>query len=420
MATVKYTTKKLTFSLIWKDYCKESLGSNYPYTRKSCKWRGAQPPSCSERRRMEAALAYYAAEQEARSAAMVQDFTCECRPAAEYLLKLQDNEISISQRPAELRRARQIVCDFARYLQASHPGIFLHEIRTAVISGYYEHLHKQALAYGTMKRMTERMSFIFRRIVFRFEDSALKYTNPFERLRLADVVRKIDPTRKKILNATQLQLLLRESLISKRLNARERLQRFGIIYLLSVTGWRLGDVVTLRWEQVDLTARTMSLLHTKTAAKGIRSVIYITDFMAHVLELLRTQNATGAWREFVFGHRATGTRHFKQAAERSIQSFFEIVRSKFGLNESTCHGKLNMHAYTIHSLRGSVITHLTEADFSEVKINYLVGHAPKTIEQRHYLRLDGNPEKATRALLEHMEQLMNCHQILPEIMALLH
>lgn len=420
MATVRYTTKKLTFSVIWKDYRKESLGLNYPYTRKSCKWRGAQPPSCRERRRMEAALAYYAAEQEARSAAQVQDFSRECLPAAEYLLQLRDNEIAISQRPAELRRARQIVNGFARYLQVSYPGICLHEIKTAVVSGYYEHLRNRALAYGTIKRMTERMSFVFRRIVFRFEDSSLKYSNPFERLRLSDVVRKVDPTRKKILSADQLQRLLRESLVSKQLSARERLQRFGIIYLLSVTGWRLGDVVTLRWEQVDLGARTMSLLHTKTADKGIRSVIYITDFMAQVLELLRPESPTSAWSEYVFGRRAPGTRHFKQAGERSIQSFFEVVRKKFGLTECTCHGKLNMHAYTIHSLRGSVITHLTEADFSEVKINYLVGHAPKTIEQRHYLRLDGNPEKATRALLEYMEQLMDCHNFLPEITALCH
>lgn len=420
MATVRYTSKKLTFSLIWKDYRKESLGFNYPYTRKSCKWRGPQPPSCCERRRMEAALAYYAAEQEARSAALVQDFARECLPAAEYLLQLRDNEIAISQRPAELRRARQIVHDFARYLQERHPGICLHEIKTTVVSGYYEHLSSRALAYGTIKLMTERMSFVFRRIVFRLEDSALKYTNPFERLRLSDVVRKVDPMRRKILNAAQLHQLLRESLLSNRLNARERLQRFATIYLLSITGWRLGDVVTLRWEQVDLAARTMTLLHTKTAAKGIRSVIYITDFMFRVLELLRAEPPAGAWREYVFGLRGAGARHFKQAGERSIQSFFESVRNKFGLNESTCHGKLNMHAYTIHSLRGSVITHLTEADFSEVKINYLVGHAPKTIEQRHYLRLDGNPEKATRALLEHMEQLIDCHQFLPEISALSH
>lgn len=369
---------------------------------------------------MEAALAYYAAEQEARSAALVHEFSHECLPATEYLLQLKDNEIAISQRPAVLKRARQIVRGFALYLQACHPGIYLHEIKTAVISGYYEHLRNRELAYGTIKLMTERMSFVFRRIAFLLEDSALKYTNPFERLRLSDVVRKVDPTRKKILNAHQLQQLLRESIVSNRLNAGERLQRFAIIYLLSVTGWRLGDVVTLRWEQINLSTRTMSLLHTKTAAKGIRSVIYITDFMAFVLELLRSMSPAGAWPEFVFGFRDVKTRHFKQAAERSIQSFFEGVRSKFGLNESTCHGKLNMHAYTIHSLRGSVITHLTEADFSEVKINYLVGHAPKTIEQRHYLRLDGNPEKATRAMLEHMEQLMNCHHFLPELEAMRH
>lgn len=409
MATVKYNAKKLTFSVIWKDYGKEAHGSNYPYIRKSCKWRGPHPPSCRERRRMLATLAGLAAEQEARSAAHAHAATAGVVtpfPAVDYLLQLRDEELATTHSPAVLQRARKVVRDFTGYLCRHHPDLLLHEVSTSTVLGYYEHLRTRPLAYGTKKCICNRLSFIFRRIALKYEAGPLKYTNPFERLKLTDIVCKTEPSRKKILTIHQLRLLLRESLSGRRLSNSERLQRFSIIYLLIVTGWRLGDVVTLKWEQIDTAQRSISLLHAKTTAKGIRTTIYITDFMARLLQHLQTHAAASSRAEYVFGHRSASARNFKAAAERSVQTFFERMRHKYGLTESTCTGQLNMHAYSVHSLRGSAITHLTEADFSEVKINYLVGHAPRTIEQRHYLRLDCNPEQSTRALIEHMETLI--------------
>lgn len=408
MATVRYNAKKMTFSVIWKDYYKEVCGSSYPYTRKSCKWRGPHPPNCRELRRMQATLAGLAAEQEADSAVRAQACVKEEKAisAENYLLQLRDDELCRTPSPAAIRRARNAVKHFVAHLHKLHPGLFLHEVRTHIVLGYYEELRTLPLAYGTKMRICERLTFIFRRIMLKFEYSALHYTNPFERLKLADVVGKSEATRKKILSQEQLRMLLSESLSGKRLSNSERLQRFGIIYFLIVTGWRLGDIVTLKWEQINTEQRHISLLHAKTAARGIRTTIYITNFMAEILHQLRAHANGTAWGEYVFCHRSAATRHFKAAAERSVQTFFEKTRAKYGLTESTCTGLLNMHAYTVHSLRGSTITHLTEADFSEVKINYLVGHAPRTIEQRHYLRLDCNPEQSTRALIEHMETLI--------------
>ncbi len=411
MSTVRYCAKTRTFSVIWKDYARESSGYTYPYRRKSWKWRGTKAPTCRERRRRERELAAYALAQEIASAELAQQLRAasECRhiQAVSYLETLEVQELVISHRPGELHRARRAVAEFVAYLRRNYPQIYLHEVRTHIVGEFYLTLGNKGLAYGTLKRISERLSFVFRRIAIRFEASPVKYTNPFAQLRLSDVLKRVEPTRKKALTAQQIHAVLREALSSARLSSAEALQRFCIFYFLAVTGWRLGDVVGLRWAQVDTERRCITLQHAKTTDKNIYTTIYITSFMLDLLNMLRQLECPDIWREYVFGLRDARARHFLQAGKRSAQAFFELVRSKLRMDESCRKGRLRTHAYTIHSLRGSVITHLTEADFSEVKINYLVGHAPRTTEQRHYLSLDSDPEKSTRALLEYMEELIS-------------
>ena len=63
---------------------------------------------------------------------------------------------------------------------------------------------------------------------------------------------------------------------------------------------------------------------------------------------------------------------------------FIKVRKELNLDEYEQRGKVKTHTYTIHSFRGTVITRLTQAGYSEARINYLVGHAPRTTETKHY------------------------------------
>ena len=72
------------------------------------------------------------------------------------------------------------------------------------------------------------------------------------------------------------------------------------------------------------------------------------------------------------------------------------------LDEYEENGKTKTHIYTIHSFRNTVCTRLTQAKIQEALINYLVGHAPKTTEEKSYLALEA---KDTEKLSEYMENL---------------
>ena len=75
-------------------------------------------------------------------------------------------------------------------------------------------------------------------------------------------------------------------------------------------------------------------------------------------------------------------------------------------------GKVKTHTYTIHSFRGTVITRLTQAGYSEARINYLVGHAPRTTETKHYLSLTADD---TKELVEYMEDYCNAYDFSLEL-----
>lgn len=309
MATCNYNKKTRTFTVIWKDYAKEALGEKYPYSRKSEKWQGVKHPSASERRAVEKRLMTFAADEEYKSKDKAQYIRThgneEEITASGYLTALSDDDLTITSRQGEKREARRFINEFITWLDDKHKGIVLHKINEVITKEYYKHLQGRGIAYGSIQKHITRLSYIFKQVIRKYEDSPLKYKNPFATLRLDEVITKTAPTKRKPYTDLQLQDFLHYSITSKKLNKWQILQRFSIFYFLTVTGWRISDILSLTWQQVDLQKGIIKLTHSKTQKDGIKTELYITDLMNEILTalyLMRSE-ATKENRDYIFSLR---------------------------------------------------------------------------------------------------------------------
>ena len=66
-----------------------------------------------------------------------------------------------------------------------------------------------------------------------------------------------------------------------------------------------------------------------------------------------------------------------------------------------------MHTHTIHSIRGSFITHMSPPRYDEKLVNYIVGHQLVDVNDTNYKRYDSDPEFYTREIIETMEGLVD-------------
>lgn len=405
MASISYNKKTRTFTAVWKDYAKEALGERYPYGRKSEKWQGVKHPSAKEKREIEKRLMTFAADEEHKSKAKADYIRIHGKDdeitATGYLSNLQDGEISRTNRQGEKKEARRIIKAFVTWLDDKHKGIALHKINEVIATQFYKHLEKKGITSGSMQKYKTRLSFLFKRVIRKYEESPLKYKNPFSTLSLDDAIPPQAPHKRKPYEETHLQDFLHYSKTSKKLDKWQILQRFAIFYFLTVTGWRISDILGLSWQQVDLHKGIIKLTHSKTKDRDLKTDLFITDLMNEILTALHLMKdeAPNEYKRFVFSMRKGGS---PRAWYNSIKTHFDDTRAKLKLDEYEQKGKVKTFSYTIHSFRHTVITRLTQAGYQEAKINYLVGHAPKTTEEKTYLTLEA---KDTKDLIEHMENL---------------
>lgn len=414
MATFTYNKKTRTFTVIWKDHAKEALGVKYPYGRKSKKWLGDKAPSASEKRAIEKELLKYADEEESKSKGQASFIRVHGKTdeitAAGYLMNLKDEELTITKDKTAHRVARHRINTFINWLNKKHRGLALHQVNSAIASDYYKYLESERLAYATIQHHIARLRFVFNDAMIKYENSPLKPSNPFATRRLHKVITKVEGHKRKSYENEQLQKFLLASTKSNHLNKWQLLQRFATYYFLMVTGWRVNDILRLKWESVDLQQRIIKHTHRKTKNKRLQTELGITDLMHEILLNLKEmqQHAPDNRKEFVF---SLYTGNADTSYGNLIQHFARL-REKWGLNEHEELGQQKTYTYTIHSFRGTVITRLTQARYQEARINYLVGHAPNNTETKHYLDLKAAD---TIEMIEHMERLSNADEIANEI-----
>ncbi|MFN3467616.1 MAG: site-specific integrase, partial [Candidatus Brocadiales bacterium] len=115
------------------------------------------------------------------------------------------------------------------------------------------------------------------------------------------------------------------------------------------TGMRLGEILSLKWEQVDLCHGFILLDRTKS---GDRREIPINTTLRTVFEAI----PHGPESEYVFADR--NGRHYK-----SVNNSFPTACKKAGI-----------HGFRFHDLRHTFASHLAMAGTDLISIKELLGH----------------------------------------------
>jgi integrase len=423
--TYNESTRK--FKLIYFDALKAARGDKYPYGRKQKAWKSKTKPTRREKEieianlLKEGALLEEAARIQAEK--LKNEFAVEVATgeivtedktdkinAVKYLLNVQASKISDAKNKKSIRRVERAIEDFAEFIKKQNPFMSLDEVKHPIIKAYFESIahystdvQKQAFTY---------LRILWNKIIIEFENSPIKYINHFDKYGIKEYLTKNKAQDKLAFTITQMQNVLADLVANKKNKNIHGVQKFAIFYFLIVTGWRVSDILSLEWKQINMQQRTIKLTHSKTEdTTGHETIIYITPLM---MEILTTQKENAKMHPYST-HLVFNIRHHLEEITNpefyigAVNAILYPSLEKQGILSTTpTKTGLQLKNYTVHCFRKSTITELDLSDqFTPDRITYLVGHANNTVEAKHYRKLKMYPERSTRKMLEHMEEITN-------------
>jgi integrase len=257
---------------------------------------------------------------------------------------------------------------------------FLHEVAAGKTAGRTKTAKKRGLARvrggkGAANRAVGLLGAIFSYAV----RCRMRSDNPVH-----GVVRFADGTRKRRLNDCEYKAL------GDALSAADQANIWpaatAVARFLAVTGWRSGEALALRWDEVDLPRRTATLGDTKTG-KSVRPLSHAA------CEVLRGVPRSG---ELVFpATRGDGN---------VILSGFKKMWKKIAAL-----GKLPPDV-TPHTLRHSFTSLANDLGYSDPTIGALVGHKGRTMTSRYIHGADAVLLAAADAVANRTTELMGEHR----------
>lgn len=150
----------------------------------------------------------------------------------------------------------------------------------------------------------------------------------------------------------------------------------GIIVIALNTGMRLGEILGLRWEWIDLKDNFINLPHTHTKTNESRRV----PTNPIVRKLLLEKKLESGGSEFVF------PRKYKHELRGKIQRSFKTACKKAQINN-----------LTFHDLRHTAGTRLGESGVPIQTISKLLGHTTTRMTER-YVHPSDSVKEATEIL----------------------
>lgn len=311
------------------------------------------------------------------------------QPAAEYF-KEGIKQYCSSNRLKAIKEATFIANLFGDWLAAHHPASPLAEITRGIAREYTDYLiQERKYSTDTAKQHLKRLTWLFKR---------KEMLSPFVvKELLADYKRNEYTFQREHFFPEDFKIII-DQLVAK--GDAISFQVFAALYLGITTSWRKSDIVCLKWSQFNMDRRTITVTHSKTArSTGRSTTIPLTDIGFEIMRKLQQLNGSSKYAFCFTRRRMTDQeKSNKGVFQYKADLLFEDVRK--ARNDKKVKRKLHdMNRLTFHSLRGTASTHLLMNGYTEALTQSMSGHAPDTIERKHYIQLDGNAFKdAVKAL----------------------
>lgn len=422
---VTYNSKLNAYQVIYKDELAQLAGKPL-YARKQVT-AGKKKPTAAERKAKIRELETWATEQELNCTKAAQEKLSGTtnenlegeKPilAVDYLKNLSGDRLTTTTKKEQIKAARLHVKDFILFLEEHYPSLYLHKVNKKIALEFAAWMTEQKRSYAYKKARWVRLGYVFNRVMIANEESNLKFSNPFWTLKVEDVAEEEPVIHKKTFTPQLVKTLLDEAKVwehTRNQTKEFRFQIYAILYILSICGVRPKDVMLLKWEQIDFDNRTLTIMHNKTKKKGIKSVLWLTPHLLELFVTLRdmhnTKRSKACSKEYVFSFNhytkkeaSTSMADYLYISSKTeLSKFFVFFRKKYGLTQSVKTAGKKIMGYSLYSLRGTVGTLLSNANFNENNIDYLQGHAPNNTTARFYLDREADPKAATAAMIDYL------------------
>jgi integrase len=128
------------------------------------------------------------------------------------------------------------------------------------------------------------------------------------------------------------------------------------------TGMRMGEILSLKWDAVDLFRRTVIILQSKNGDK--RTIPLNGNAFALLKEKLKNRGPLSEW---IFPSQA-GTKHDGHGLRRAFRKALKTA---------------TIHDFHFHDLRHTFATRLVQAGVDLYKVQKLLGHRSPVMTQRY-------------------------------------
>jgi integrase len=155
------------------------------------------------------------------------------------------------------------------------------------------------------------------------------------------------------------------------------------VRFIAITGWRRGEVLNLRWDEVDLARRTATLSDTKTG-RSARPLSHLACDVLRGLNLMHGSNLVFPWRDGQAMSGGTLHRQWRRVAALGALPF----------------------AVMLHGLRHSLASVAGDLGYAESTIAALLGHAGRSMTSRYIHVADAVLLAAADAVANHTARLM--------------
>lgn len=238
---------------------------------------------------------------------------------------------------------------------------------------------QEKLSYSTMKIIT---SLINRSLKFSFEkgiiDNNINIT----------ILLKSKPTKK-----IQALEIYEQERIERYILKKKRYYLYGVLICL-YTGLRLGEVVALKWQNIDFKNKIISIEKTVGTIYSNHKILTIEDTpktTSSVREIPISKSLFNILKELkkkAICEYVISSHNGKRLMPRAYQKAFENLLKR-----------LNIKHYGFHSLRHTFATRLLENKVDIKTISELMGHSSPTITLNRYVHSNlQNKRKAMKVL----------------------